>query len=279
MQELKLSQQPLDRRQSLVLLGFGSFLCAVPSLASAQARGLSGMGVVLLHGKGGSPGGLLGGLAAALESSDAAVSMPAMPWQGSGGRPNGYLETYDQAMARVDRAVQQLRSRGAKRIVVGGQSFGANAALGYAARRGGSLAAVVVLAPGHVPELAGFRNAVADGVSTAKRLVASGQGDTPAMLPDVNQGARYQVSARPAAYLSYFDPNGPAVMPRNAARMPAVPLLWVVGTGDAMYQRGEGYAYARAPRHPKSRYLVVSAGHADTPNAARDQVVAWLRAL
>ena len=68
-------------------------------------------------------------------------------------------------------------------------------------------------------------------------------------------------------------------MPRNAARMPAVPLLWVVGTGDSMYQRGEGYAYARAPRHPKSRYVVVSAGHRDTPSAAREQVVAWLRAL
>ncbi len=273
----ELFQRPVDRRQSLVLLG--SFLCAIPSLALAQSRDISGMGVVLLHGKGGSPGGLLGSLAGALESNGAVVTMPAMPWQGARGQPNGYLESYDQAMARVDRAAQQLRSRGAKRIVVGGQSFGANAALGYAARRGGSLAAIVVLAPGHVPELAGFREAVADGVSRARQLVASGQGNTPTMLPDVNQGSRFQVSARPAAYLSYFDPSGPAVMPRNAASMPAIPLLWVVGTGDSMYQRGEGYAYARAPRHPKSRYLVVSAGHADTPNAAREQVVAWLRAL
>src|SRR5262245_52955803 len=106
-----LLQRPADRRQSLVLLG--SFLCAAPSLALAQSKGLSGMGVVLLHGKGGSPGGLLASLAAALESSGAAVAMPAMPWQGSRGQPNGYLESYDQAMGRVDRAVQQLRSRGA----------------------------------------------------------------------------------------------------------------------------------------------------------------------
>jgi dienelactone hydrolase len=237
------------------------------------------MGVVLLHGKGGSPGGLLASLAAAIESNGAVVAMPAMPWRGSRGQPSGYLESYEQAMGRVDRAVQQVRSRGAKRILVGGMSFGANGALGYAARRGGGLAGVVVLAPGHVPELAGFRDAVADGVSTAKRLVAAGQGNTPTMLPDINQGNSYQVSAKPAAYLSYFDPNGPAVMPRNAARMPAVPLLWVVGTGDSMYQRGEGYAYARAPKHPKSKYLVVSAGHADTPHAAREQVVAWLRSL
>ena len=56
---------------------------------------------------------------------------------------------------------------------------------------------------------------------------------------------------------------------RIFAEMPAVPFLWVVGTGDRMYQRGEGYAYARAPRHPKSKYLVVKAGHKDTPNVAR----------
>jgi dienelactone hydrolase len=237
------------------------------------------MGVVLLHGKGGGPGGLLASLASALQSSGALVAMPAMPWRGSRGQPSAYLDSYDQAMGRIDRAVQDLRSRGAKRIVVGGMSFGANGALGYAARRGGGLAAVVVMAPGHVPELAGFRDAVADGVSRAKQLVASGQGNTPTMLPDTNQGRRYQVSAKPAAYLSYFDPDGPAVMPRNAARMPAVPLLWVVGTGDSMYQRGEGYAYAKVPKHAKSKYLVVSAGHADTPHAAREQVVAWLRSL
>ena len=277
MQELGLRQRQVDRRQSLVLLG--SFFCTLPSLALAQAGGLAGMGVVLLHGKGGSPGGPLSALAGALQGNGALVSMPAMPWQGSGGRPSGYLESYDQAMARIGGAAQQLRSRGAKRIVVGGLSFGANAAIGYAARHGGTLAAVVALAPGHVPELAGFRQAVAEGVSRAQQLVAAGQGNTPTMLPDANQGATFQVSARPSAYLSYFDPNGPAVMPRNAARMPSVPFLWVVGTGDGMYQRGEGYAFARAPRHPKSKYLVVSAGHIDTPNVAREQVAAWLRTL
>lgn len=270
-------QRPVDRRQSLVL--FGSFFCTIPSRALAQVGNLSGIGVVLLHGKGGSPGGPLSGLAAAIQGGGALVAMPAMPWQGSGGRPSGYLESYEQAMTRIGGAAQQLLSQGVKRIVVGGLSLGANAAIGYAARSGGTLSAVLALAPGHVPELAGFRQKVADGVSRARQLVASGQGNAPTMLPDLNQGAPFQVSATPSAYLSYFDPNGPAVMPRNAARMPAVPFLWVVGTGDSMYQRGEAYAYARAPRHPKSKYLVVNAGHIDTPNVAREQVVAWLRTL
>ncbi len=277
MPELNPWQRPIDRRQSLVLIG--SFLATLSSPTLAQGGGLSGMGVVLLHGKGGSPGGLLSGLASALQGAGALVSMPAMPWHGSGGRPSGYLESYDQAMARIGGAAQQLQSRGAKKIVVGGHSFGANAAIGYAARRGETLAGVMALAAGHVPELPGFRKTVADSVARAKQLVAAGQGGTATTLTDTNQGTTFQVSARPSAYLSYFDPSGPAVMPRNAARMPSVPFLWVVGTSDAMYQRGESYAFARAPRHPKSKYLVVSAGHTDTPNVAREQVAAWLRTL
>ena len=85
--------------------------------------------------------------------------------------------------------------------------------------------------------------------------------------------------AKATAYLSYFDPDGPAVMPRNAAAMPALPLLWVIGRSDPLFGRGEGYAYARAPKHAKSRYVIVDANHRDTPTAARQAVIDWLKAL
>ena len=39
-----------------------------PSIASAVGGPLAGMGIVLMHGKGGRPGGNIGGLAAALEA-------------------------------------------------------------------------------------------------------------------------------------------------------------------------------------------------------------------
>ena len=280
------SDRFVSRRSVLEALGLGAAAAVlgattvVPTIsARAQTKNLTGFGIVLMHGKGGSPGGLVGTLAAALQDNGALATMPSMPWQGSQGRPRGYSETYEQALARIDRLVADLKSRGAQKIVVAGQSLGANAALGYAARRGKGLAAVVALAPGHTPERAAFMTAVADGVAAARKLVASGRGHVPVMLPDINQGQRFEVSATPAAYLSFFDPAGPAVMPRNVVAMPALPLLWVIGRSDPLYPLGESYAYGRAPKHAKSKYLVVEAGHRDTPHAARQEVVAWLRML
>jgi pimeloyl-ACP methyl ester carboxylesterase len=269
-------QIPITRRHSLFIAG--SILCGASSLALAQARQLAEFGIVLMSGKGGPPGIFLANLAALLRDNGAIVVLPGMPWQGSHGRPRGYMESYDQAMERIDGAVRALRSRGAKRIVVGGQSMGANAALGYAARRGNDLAGIIALAAGHVPEFFANDPEIAKGLAKAKQLVAAGRGDVPTMLPDSNQGKKFQVPAKPSAYVSYFDPHGPAVMPRNAAAMPPIPLLWVTGRREP-YPRRQGYAFVYAPQHPKSQYLEVDAGHLDTPDVARRQVVEWLRTL
>jgi hypothetical protein len=88
------------------------------------------------------------------------------------------------------------------------------------------------------------------------------------------------VSARPADYLSFFDPAGPAVMPVNVARLsPNTALLWVVGTRDPMYAAGTRYAFDRAPANPRSAYRTVEAGHFDAPEAARRMVPEWVRSL
>ena len=159
-----------------------------------------------------------------------------------------------------------------------GQSLGANAAIGYAARRGSRLAGVIALAPGHTPERMRrpeFVKAVAD----ASQLVASGKGNATSAFPDFNQGQMFQTTATAAAYLSFFDPNGPAVIPRNAAAMPAIPFLWVIGRSDGLAQAGSGYAFDKAPKNPKSKYVEINAGHFDTPDAARQEVIRWLKAL
>jgi pimeloyl-ACP methyl ester carboxylesterase len=265
------------RKLACFLLFIG--MCVGWPSAAVHAQALKGIGVVMMHGKGGAPGGLTGPLEAALSSGGAAVVAPRMPWHGSRGRPEGYTESHQQALGKIDRAVAELKSRGASRIVVAGQSFGANMALAYAAKRGKGLAGVIVMAPGHTPELPGFMRLVQPGVAKARELVAAGRGDTVVSLPDINQGATFQVPAKAAAYLSFFDPDGPAVMPRNAAAMPSLPLLWVIGRSDPLFSRGESYAYARAPKHAKSRYVIVDADHRNTPTAARQAVIDWLKAL
>jgi dienelactone hydrolase len=256
----------------LISLAALSLIVATP--AFAQSATLNGFGIVLMHGKGGGPGGLIGSTAAALQAAGAKVVMPEMPWS----RSRMYDAAYEQAMAEIDQAVAQLKAQGASRIVVAGQSFGANAAIGYAARRSG-LSAVVALAPGHVPERPMFAQRVAPSLAKARQLIADGKGDQPGTFSDQNQAVLSDVRATPKVYVSYFDPNGPAPMPKNAAAMKPVPFLWVIGRDDPLFAQGEGYAFNRAPKTPHNKYLVVNARHENTPDVAKADVVVWLKSL
>lgn len=239
----------------------------------ALAANLQGFGIVYLHGKAAWPGALNGGILSSLEDEGALVAEPEMPWSFH----RRYAATYDQAMSEIDVAVAGLKAKGASRIVVIGHSLGANAAIGYAARHP-ELAGVAALAPGHLPEAEPLRSFVRDAVARAKQLIAAGQGNVPETFPDMAQGIPLTTTATPVVYLSMFDPEGPAVIPRNTAAMGMVPLLWVVGKLDPIDRRGPEYAF-NAARNPKNKYIEVFAGHLTTPLAARKQVVEWINSL
>ncbi len=262
-------------RSILRLIAVALVLVSAP--AFAQSGPLSGIGVVLMHGKGGRPGGNIGALASTLESQGALVVMPTMAWAGSRGVPASYDLTYDQALGDIDAAVGTLRSRGARKIVVAGQSLGANAAIAYAARKGGQVAGVMALAPGHTPDRV-RRPEMLKAVADARAMVAAGQGGARREFPDSNQGQLFQVSGTAAGWYSYYDANGSANMAKNASRV-TQPFLYVIGTSDPLYAAGRGYIFSRAKANAKSRYVEVNAGHFDTPDKARDEVVAWLKTL
>ena len=238
-----------------------------------QAANLHGVGAVFLHGKGVWTGAFDGGIPAALEAEGAVTAAPEMPW--SLGRIYG--ATYDEAMREIDAAVGGLRAKGATRIVIIGHSLGANAAIGYAARSRG-VAAVVALSPGHLPETTEMRARTGAAIVEARALLAAGE-KSRRVWPDRIQGVPTFATASPAVYLSMFDPDGPAVIPKNAAALHGLPLLWVVGDSDPIFARGRDYAFTRAPKNPKSRYIEVSAGHLNAPRAAQSQVVEWLKSL
>jgi pimeloyl-ACP methyl ester carboxylesterase len=252
-----------------------AFLLLLVAALPAHAGSLAGTGVVFLHGKGVWAGAFDGGIPAALEAEGALIAEPEMPWSFT----RLYGATYDEAMAEIDAAVAQLKARGATRIVVIGHSLGANAAIGYAARRS-AVAAVVALAPGHLPETAEMRARTKDAVAEARGMLAAGTGLTSRHAwPDMIQGIPTFAFATPAVYVSMFDPTGPAVIPKNTTAMRPIPFLWVAGTSDPIFARGPDYAFARGARNPKSRYLEVSASHLTTPWVAQSQVVEWLKSL
>ncbi len=204
-----------------------------------------------------------------------------MPWSFH----RRYAATYDQAMTEIDAAVAGLKAKGARRIVVIGHSLGANAAIGYAARRPilPILPGSSRCRPGICRKSGNMRGFVADAVARAKKLIADGKGDVPQTFPDMAQGIPLIAPATPIVYLSMFDPDGPAVIPKNAAAIGAEPhpppLLWVVGKLDPIDRRGPEYAFDAAAKNPKSKYIEVFAGHLTTPLVARKQVVAWINSL
>ena len=108
-------------------------------------------------------------LAPQLESADYKVATLAMPWSSL----REYDAGYPQALAEIGAAAQSLRDKGAKRIVVAGQSFGSSGALAYAAS-GRAVDAIVVLSPGHTPERGQVRKALERSVDKARTMRAAG---------------------------------------------------------------------------------------------------------
>ena len=240
-------------------------------LAPSQAE----TGIVIMHGKGGKNMGKAPTriLADFLSTKGFIVAAPDMPWQAS----RIFDKTLDEAMVEIDGIVADLKSQGADRIVIAGHSLGANAALAYGARRDG-LAGVIAMAPGHVPEL--WARRFADDVAKARAMVDGGKGDEEADFQDVNQGRKTTYTMAAKFYLSWYDPDGDAVMPENAANLkPGTPLMWIVGEKDRMADRGEAYAFAKAPAHPKSRYEVIGGGHGATPKKGKGEILRWLKGL
>lgn len=253
--------------------GVGVLLALVLLVASGLAAAADRVGVILLHGKRGTPDHMEP-LADALRREGFLVVAPEMPWSAS----RAYDRPLEQSHAEIDKAVELLRLQGARRIVVGGHSMGANMAMGYVAQRPG-VDALMTLGPGQTVESDSFRDALGASVAQARRLVLAGKGDEPAEFTDLHLGKTSRIRAGAGIYLSYFDPDGLANMPKTAPRI-AVPWLWTVGSQDRnMLDRGAGYAFVKAAAHPRNRYAVVEADHMGTPTASVAVVLRWLASV
>ncbi|MCK4743409.1 MAG: alpha/beta fold hydrolase [Sulfuriflexus sp.] len=235
------------------------------------------IGVLLMHGKAGTalPSSPIGGLAESLESNGFIVLAPDMPWS----RQRDYDKTFDESMIEINEKVVELKQQGATKIVVGGHSMGANAALGYGARYDGVIG-ILAIAPGHLPESDRFQNKIDHDWLRAKKMVEAGHGSDINSFNDVNQGRQREKEMRAEVYLSWFKPNGSAVMPVNIANLKSgTALLWIIGERDRMHDRGKDYAFNHAPENIKNSYIVVDGGHKATPENGKVEIIRWLNNL
>jgi len=229
------------------------------------------IGVVLMHGKGGTLK-YVSSLGSALNGAGVLVETPLMPWS----RDRIYDKGYEESMAEIDTYVARLKAAGAKRIVVAGHSIGANAALGYGARREG-LSGVILLAYGHVPGIPGFARKLFESTHRAQTMISAGKGEESAIFKDSGGGNSTATSSANDLF-SWFDPRGPAIISKNARKVkPNTPVLCIDGSSDPR-QRCNMIMF-RLPKNPMNRDMMVNAGHLGTPSSSVKEVIDWLRTL
>jgi esterase/lipase len=232
----------------------------------------SEVGVVLMHGKWGAPQSMAS-LASELGSRGYLVSNAEMPWSGR----RLYDVDYAGALKEIEQQVHDLRSKAAKRIVVAGQSMGANAAVAYASS-GFPLDALVILSPGHFPEL-GMGKRLRGSIEKAMSMVAANRGSELDTFDDLNQGKQRSLKMAAATYVSYFDPDGLGAMTKNIRKIPQpVPVFMAIGKTDPFFSESKAL-FDSAPAHTASRYVALDTDHSSMPKVVGAELIKWLDSL
>lgn len=244
---------------------------AVPLAALAQGEPI---GIVVMHGKGGSPTRLVADLARALEGKGYLVANLDMPWSGN----RNYNASVGRAEEEVEAALADLRGKGAKTIFIAGHSQGGVFALHLAGKL--SADGVIAIAPGGDVSNRVFREKLGSSLERAIQLVADGKGNEPARLEDY-EGSRgtYSIVAVPAAYVTWFDPEGAMNMGRAARAVGSrLPILWLVAKRDYPGLRNANIPMFRTlPSNSLTRLYEPDSDHRGAPTASADEIARWTK--
>lgn len=244
---------------------------AIGAPAAAQPAPAQ-IGIVIMHGKGGSPTRHVAELASGLEAKGYLIANLEMPWSGA----RNYDVPVAGAESEVEAALAQLRARGAAHVFVAGHSQGGLFALHFGDRH--PVEGIVAIAPGGNVASPSYREKLGGAVSRARQLMAAGQADEKTRLLDF-EGSRgtYSIWCTPANYLSWFDPDG-AMNELEALRSmdPKVPVLFVAPTGDYPPLRASRQMmFGALPPHPLTRLYEPDTNHFGAPVASIEEIARW----
>jgi pimeloyl-ACP methyl ester carboxylesterase len=246
---------------------------SVMAITAAPIYAGSDIGVVVLHGKQGMGGDrVMAPVIMALRNAGYSVQAPTMCWS----RQRMYDATWPDCLREIDTAIAALRTAGARRIVVVGQSLGGNAAIDYGAQHP-ELAGVVALAPAGQPAQLVRSPLISRSITKAQQMAAAGQGGQRTDFMDTNNGQTFGVTTTPTIYLSIFLPGGPADFPIALPRL-REPIIWISGTEDPT-QRNAAPLFAQLPANRLNRFVQVNSPHLQTPAAGASAVLEWLATL
>jgi len=259
--------------RALLVLALAAAGYASPRIALADSPAI---GIVIMHGKGGSPERLVSDLAAALSAKGYLVANLEMPWSGR----RDYDVGVKQAEQQVESALAGLRDKGAKKLFVAGHSQGGAFAIYFAGRH--ALDGVIAIAPGGSTGSSVFRDKLGASLARAREAVAAGRGEEKLDLLDY-EGSRgtTPVHARASVYAEWFDPEGAMNLAHSATVViPQTPVLWMVAKNDyPALRRANIPLYQRLPANPLTAFYEPNSSHRDAPLAAVDEILRWTRAV
>lgn len=249
-----------------------AFIFSLPLHEAAAQSAPEKMGIVIMHGKGGSPARLVSEQASALEEKGYLVANLEMPWSGR----REYDASVEDAEREVEAALGQLRARGAAKLFVAGHSQGGLFALHFGGRH--TVSGIIAIAPGGNANSLVFRENLGDTVQQARKLIAEGKGNEKARFIDFESSrGSFPVLTTPANYLGWFDPDG-AMNQMTAEKKinPQIPVLFIAPRGDYPgLLKIKQQMFNALPKNPLTRLYEPDASHVAAPSAARDEIVRW----
>jgi len=263
----------LNRFQIALTFTIVSLLLPLATIAETSPIKI---GIVLMHGKGGSPAKHVSDLAASLEGQGFLVENLEMPWSGK----RAYDVNVGAAEKEVESALNSLRLKGSQKMFVAGHSQGGLFALYFGSKH--VLDGVIAIAPGGNVANPTFREKLGESVELARKRIAEGKGDEKIKLADY-EGAKgiFPVNAAPSAYLTWFDPDGP-MNQTTAMRSinPAIPVLFIAPIYDYPgLLKVKHQMFDALPGNPQTKLYEPNSNHLNAPSASIQEIIEWITAV
>lgn len=241
--------------------------------ASDEARAAD-IGVVVMHGKGGGPKGLVAPLAEYLGGQGFAVANLEMSWS----KNKEYGESPEAGVHQIDAAFEKMKADGAKHLFVVGHSLGALFAAHYAAER--PVKGLVLVAPGGNVASKFWQKKTADSLDMAERQIADGKGDVQGDYTDY-EGAKGEFTIRVTAdlYRAWFSKDSPLNQRRTYKRLPRdLPVLNVVPINDyKALVRQKDDLFDLLPQGNGTEMYEPNTDHRGAPHESGAKIADWIR--
>lgn len=243
-------------------------------VASAHAQTPpSEIGVIVMHGKSGSPEKYVDGLASELKQAGFQVANLDMPWSGN----RHYDATMAGAVNEITAALDAMRTKGTKKVFVSGHSQGGLFALYYGGLQ--TVDGVIAIAPGGSHGSPAFVDKLGSHVATAKGMIDAGRGNETGRFADFEASkGTFPITTTAAIYYDWFNPDGTHNMSFVTSRVKSTtPVLYVAPSRDyPALSKSKQANFSALPPHPQTRLYEPGSDHLGSPSAAAEEIVRWI---